>query len=314
VRVRRFAPRPPYGRLVPFAPAPPVRIAVLGSCVSRDLFNSRFNPHYKDLFECVALSNQVSLISLMSPPVEVPAAAMAELDAYGRREVTAEVSRSFLTDVVAARPDYLLLDLFADVHFGCFSVDGSHLTKNRWKIMRAGFYAQAAKIDLVPEDDHEAYLVAWRCSLDALLEFLGRELPSTRLVLHRARNVLRTRDEDGQVRPLGPQGRLAEMNGWWDRLDAEVAARGVDRVLDLVTPELTSVHDHPWGPFAVHYTLDYHPAALSKLTQIVLSDARRPSAAVVSPSPERLPVPDRGARAQHAWRRLRRPALGRPAG
>lgn len=316
VHVRRLPFRAPYGQAVSFHPAPLVRVAVLGSCVTRDLFNSRFNPHYKDLFECVALSNQVSLVSLMSPPVDVPADAMAELDDYGRREVTAEVSRSFLTDVVAARPDYLLLDLFADVHFGCFSVAGSHLTRNRWKIMKSRFYAEADKADLVPDDDRETYLAVWRRSLDALLELLARELPDTRLVLHRARNVLRTRNEDGEVRPHGPQARLAEMNAWWDRLDAEVAARGVTRTLDLFSPDMTSADSHPWGPFAVHYTLDYHPAALSKLTQIVLSDARRAAGAGGATSADRSEwpaLPERGARAHQTWRRLRRPVLGRSA-
>lgn len=312
MRLRHLRVGAPYRRDVPFQLEPPVRVAVLGSCVSRDLFNSRFNPHYKDLFECVALSNQVSLISLMSPPVDVPGAAMGELDDYGRREVTAEASRSFLADVVAGRPDYLLLDLFADVHFGCFTVAGSHLTRNRWKIMNTRFYAEADRADLVPDDDREAYLAAWRRSLDALLEFLARELPDTRLVLHRARNVVRTRGEDGEVRFLGGRARLAEMNAWWDRLDAEVTARGVVRSLDLFTPELTSIDSHPWGSFAVHYTLDYHPAALSKLTQIALSDARQSAAEGLRAGRRAVPAPpEPSGRAHTAWRRLRRPSLGR---
>ncbi|SFO20396.1 hypothetical protein SAMN05660359_02013 [Geodermatophilus obscurus] len=255
-------------------PFEPVRVAVLGSCVSRDLFNSRFNPNYKDLFECVALSNQVSLISLMSGRVDVPPARMGNLDPYGQREVTKEVTRSFLDELLIQRPGYLLIDLFADVHFGCFSVNGSYLTRNRWKIMRTPFFSESDTVDLVPGADRAGYLVMWRDALDRLLAFLGRELPETRLVLHRARNVTRSVAEDGSERSLGREAELRDMNDWWETLDAELSSRGVDRVINVFTDDLTSTDSHPWGPFAVHYTLDYHPAALTRLTQIVLADVR----------------------------------------
>jgi len=250
----------------------PVRVAVLGSCLSRDLFNSQFNPHYKDLFECVALSNQVSLISLMSEPVDIPSDLLAGLDEYGKREVGKEISRSFLQELIAQRPDYLLIDLFADVHFGCFSVDGRFLTRNRWKIMKSRFYAQSDTVDLLP--DTEDYLRVWRDALDRLLAFLAAEVPDTRLVLHRARNVTDYVAADGSRRSFGKDREFLAMNAWWDRLDDEVTARGVARSIDVFTAALTSFEAHPWGSFAVHYTLDYHPAALSKLTQMVLSDAR----------------------------------------
>jgi hypothetical protein len=278
--------------------AAPVRVAVLGSCVSRDLFNSRFNPYYKDLFECVALSNQVSMISLMSGAVDLPAELMADLDEYSRREVTREVTRSFLDELVTQRPDYLLVDLFADVHFGCFQVDGRYLTKNRWKIMNTRFYAEADKVDLLPDSDPEAYLRVWREAVDQLFAFLAAELPDTQIVLHRARNVTKSVAEDGTVRPLGRHAQLVAMNTWWQRLDDELAARGVERVLDLFHDGMTSADGHPWGPFAVHYTLDYHPAALSKLTRIVLDDLRTPAAEgqAVPGRPRRGWKPFRGAR------------------
>lgn len=273
------------GGASPYQALSPIRVAVLGSCVSRDLFNSRFNPGYKKLFDCVALSNQVSLISLMSQAVDVPAESVTELDEYGRREVTKEVTRSFLDELIRERPDYLLMDMFADVHFGCFSVDGRYLTRNRWKIMNTRFYAEADKRELVPEADYEGYLTEWRAALDRLLVFLGTHLPDTKLVLHRARNVTRTVAADGTVRPHGRERQLLAMNDWWARLDQEVTARGVDRVIDLFTPDLTSADAHPWGPFAVHYTLDYHPVALAELTRIVLSDARRDAASSDGPAP-----------------------------
>jgi hypothetical protein len=264
----------PYGDAVSIAEAPPVRIAVLGSCVTRDLFNRTFNPHYRDLFDCVVLGNQMSLISLMSAAVDVAPEDVAVLDDLGRREVLAEASRAFLGELVRARPEYLIIDLFADVHFGCFEVDGKYLTRNRWKILKTGFYQQAATTDLLPLADRGAYLEVWRRSVDAFLEFMRTHLPETRLVVHRSRNATRFATPEGAVRDLGGGADLRAMNEWWDVLDDELVRRGIDRVIDVFTPDLISFQAHPWGPFPVHYTLDYHARALSRLTQIVLADSR----------------------------------------
>lgn len=43
-----------------------VGVAILGSCISRDNFNSLFNPQYKSYFECILFQHQTSMISLMS--------------------------------------------------------------------------------------------------------------------------------------------------------------------------------------------------------------------------------------------------------
>lgn len=39
--------------------------AVFGSCVTRDIFNRTFNPHYRDLFESVAMCNHGSARDLV---------------------------------------------------------------------------------------------------------------------------------------------------------------------------------------------------------------------------------------------------------
>jgi hypothetical protein len=260
---------------VSIAEAPPVRIAVLGSCVTRDLFNRTFNPHYKDLFDCVALANQTSLISLMSAAVDVAPEDVTALDELGRRDVLREASRAFLGEIVAARPEYLIIDLFADVHFGCFEVDGKYLTRNRWKTLKTRFYQQASTTDLLPLDDRGTYLEVWRRSVDAFLDFMRTHLPETRLVLHRSRNATRVRSADGEVSDLGGGAHLRAMNEWWDVLDDELVRRGIDRVIDVFTPDVMTFQAHPWGAFPVHYTLDYHAGALSRLTQIVLADSRR---------------------------------------
>ena len=258
------------------------RVAVLGSCVSRDVFTTRFLPDYKDLYRCVALSNQVSVISLMDAPVEMSADQLGDLTDYERREVLAETSRSFLAQMVAERPHYLVVDLFADVHFGCIRWDDRWLTRNRWKLLKSEVYRDAVAAgrvsDLVPTADEKAYLRVWSEAVERLFALVRSELPETRVVLHRARNVTRARDAGGVVRDLGKRSQLEAMNRWWDRLDDEIQRRYADHVIDIFDDELASPDDHPWGPFAVHYPREYHATFLSKLTRVVVEDLRRQAA------------------------------------
>ena len=47
------------------------KIAIVGSCISRDVFNSYFVPGYKEFFEVIADVQRTTLISLMQNPIEI---------------------------------------------------------------------------------------------------------------------------------------------------------------------------------------------------------------------------------------------------
>src|SRR5690606_3484478 len=93
-------------------------VAVLGSCIPRDAFNTRFNPGYKAGWTCRLFNNQSALVALMSPPVELPDSGYGDLTPYQRGNVDNDLSRSFLDHLGEVAPPYLLVDFFGDVHFG----------------------------------------------------------------------------------------------------------------------------------------------------------------------------------------------------
>ncbi len=98
----------------------------MGSCVTRDNFNSRFNPGYKKMFETVLMQNQSSLISLMSPPVPISEAEIGPGTAYDRWNVATDFSKEFLAELERVQPRYLILDFFGDVHFGVLEISAGH--------------------------------------------------------------------------------------------------------------------------------------------------------------------------------------------
>jgi len=258
----------------------PVRVAVLGSCTTRDSFNSRFNPDYKQMWDCVLLQNQSALLSLMSSPVEFTDDDLGDLGDFSRSVVRSDLNKEFLDRIVELAPEYLVLDFFGDIHFGCIRLEsGALVTDNRWHLQKSPFHArlkEAGELEFVRmQDDPELYEALWREAFDRLVGHLRKHLPDLQLVVHRGFNVDRVLVEDTRVVPLQPFARLRrlrvkEANEQWRRLDDYAIEAGGAFEIDLTTGGYTSFADHPWGPFYVHYTMDYYRDFLAALNLIHL--------------------------------------------
>jgi len=263
----------------------PVRVAILGSCITRDVFNTRFNSGYKDMWQCDLMQNQSSLISIMSPPLAIPEDQLGDhMGDYNKQQVRNDTSKAFLEQVRELRPDYLILDFFGDIHFGVLEVaPGQYVSNNRWMLHKTHWYAaRKAENDLRPlriEDDTEAYLVLWEDALRRLQEFLREHLPETQVVVHRGRNAERWLAA-GANRPRALVKRkkifkldVERANQLWQRLDDIALAIDGWESIDLTEREYLSFEGHPWGVFYVHYTLDYYDEFLAALNTLHLSRA-----------------------------------------
>ncbi len=263
----------------------PIEVAVLGSCITRDNFNSRFNPGYKRFYTCPLVQNQSSVIALMSEPFPLdgdPATEPAgELSDYDRWNVRTDLTKEFLDQVVDLQPEYLILDFFGDIHFGCLRLaDGRYLTNNRWKLWKTDLYREMKESDgftrLRIQDDTEEYLALWKDAFDRFAQFAEARLPSTTLVLHRGFNtnraVVADRPEPMRLTKLKKLSKLdvPRANELWSMLDDYAAERTGCAVIDLTDRGFTSFADHPWGPFYVHYTMDYYHQFLAELHKIHL--------------------------------------------
>jgi hypothetical protein len=258
-----------------------ISVAVLGSCISRDNFNSRFNPEYKQAYECVLMQNQSSLISLMSKGFELSDEQLGDGNDYDRWNVTTDLSKEFLDRIGELAPDYLILDFFGDVHFGCLDLgDGRYITNNRWKLWPTPYYreleAAGPPRSLRLDQDTDEYLRLWRDAYDRLVQHLQRVAPDTTVVVHRGHNtdLLALPDADAPV-SLSGSGRLQRLdvpllNRLWAQLDDyAVSSTGFDQI-DLTGKDYPTSPEHPWGPYYVHYSMDYYADFLAALSTLHL--------------------------------------------
>ncbi len=256
-----------------------IKIAVLGSCATRDNFNSRFNPGYKEFYDCVLTQNQASIISLMSRPFNYTKGEIGDLNDYDRWNVETDFSKSFLADLVKLQPVYLIIDFFADIHFGVISLAADqYITDNRWKLWKTPYYKglkDRGSIKRLSILEHtEEYLREWKKSVDKLFAFLEEELPECHVIIHKARNVSALND-NGTLVDLATSGRVKRedvqmLNRYWDEFDQYVINHHPVSVIEVNDRPYSTYNEHPWGPFYVHYSEDYYHKFLDKLHRVVL--------------------------------------------
>lgn len=255
-------------------------VAIAGSCTTRDNFNSRFNPDYKRWFSCDLAANQSSMIAMMSPPVDVDFEPLRPMSDYDRWNVASDLSREFVPKLLALQPDYLILDFFADVHFGVLRMaDGRYVTNNRWKLWHTDFYRvrmRSGELELIEfGSDPDAYFQLWTESIDRFAALVRSACPATTVVVHRGYNARETLvpGSDHPVPLRKHKKSLAPFdvrrgNQLWARLDDYAIDTHGWQSIDLRHEGFTSVADHPWGPFYVHYSMDYYHRFLAELLGI----------------------------------------------
>src|SRR6266481_212201 len=128
------------------APAPGFRmsrIAIVGSCITRDLWRFRGGTSPSGPADLLYIS-RTSLPSLFATPVKGFRAAVRPpggLRPQPHRALVADLSKTALARLVAFRPTHLIFD-FIDERFDLLSVDGTLVTDS-WELDASGYRRQA---------------------------------------------------------------------------------------------------------------------------------------------------------------------------
>lgn len=264
------------------------RIAILGSCITRDLWPVRGGGAERLLY-----ISRTSLPSLFSPPVagfEPAASAPEGLTAHEHRALVADLRKTALASLVAFDPTHLIFD-FIDERFDLVSA-GAALASRSSELLRSGYPAQPAfdGARVIPR----LSAVAERLWAEGLAQFaaLVRSTPlaHARPVLHRARWASHLRLADGTDEPIrdvqivsGQPTDIAPYNDLLARQDAAfLAAMPGIEVVEAATPPLADP-DHRWGLSPFHYTADYYETLRTRLCSVPgLEDAFTPVPAAPS--------------------------------
>jgi hypothetical protein len=261
------------------------RIAIVGSCITRDLW-----PIRGDGVEGLTYVSRTGLPSLLAPPVagfrprrERPP---GDLRRHEHNALVADLEKTALARLVEARPTHVIFD-FIDERFDLFAA-GDAVATHSAELIRSGYLAQGAFRHMRPIPRLSA--AAERLWLEAAAAFAGlvraTPLAQATLILHSARWATEFRASSGRTAPLRnvelTGGRPIEIGPYNDLLARQEAA------FEALMPPMARVEApalrladaaHAWGLSPFHYVPEYYDEIRGQLAELgVSAPACAPSA------------------------------------
>ncbi|MCD8799435.1 XcbB/CpsF family capsular polysaccharide biosynthesis protein [Mammaliicoccus sciuri] len=249
-----------------------IKIATIGSCVTRDNFNSNFNPHYKDYFELVAHQHQSSIISMMSNNTSfTKTSEFSDATAFRKRHITNEFNKSFINEIKEKKPEYILIDLYADIKYGVVKFDDETYITNNKHFKNLPELKNKPTLDLYKNFDE--YLSLWKYYTNNLFDFIQKELPESKVILVNARyhdklsDIISLHDirRDQGIKSLD----IDLMNKMWHILDEFILDNYNVIVLDTKHENYFLDKNHPWGMYYLHFENFFYNDFLINLLNIV---------------------------------------------
>jgi hypothetical protein len=243
------------------------RVAIVGSCISRDLWRFHGAAETQPTAELLYVS-RTSLPSLFATPIDGFRAAAKPpggLKAQPHRALVADLCKTALADLAAFRPTHLIFD-FIDERFDLLSVSGS-LATDSWELEASGYRQQAALrgARTIPR----LSAACERLWLDAAAELAAfvraTPLREAKLILHSARWAERRRTAQGREARIagveilpGQTGDLGRHNALLARYEAAFIELMPAMARVEAPGERVADDAHLWGESPFHYVPAYY--------------------------------------------------------
>ncbi|MDA1580245.1 DUF6270 domain-containing protein [Bacillus cereus] len=256
-----------------------IKIAVLGSCVSRDSFNSKFISDYKNYYTCVLHQNQMSMISLASDVIQFKEELLDNLKPFDKKHFKSELNKEFIREIVTEQPEYLIIDFYGDVFYGVQRIGESFITNKKWLFSKTNQYKELDKgEELQLFKQPTEFFELWKKGIEFLFDLLQEKVPNCKVIINKARFVDEYIDQNsGEIKSISKSGKHKQINvslynKWWETLDNYVINRYKVYSIDYGEAVYRAVEDHPWGMFYVHYNQEFYHDFTRKLMGIIIQD------------------------------------------
>ncbi|MEH6958020.1 DUF6270 domain-containing protein [Neobacillus drentensis] len=256
----------------------PINIGVLGTCFSRNAFNSSeyFNPDYKNYFNCVFTQYHSSVISLISEPVEINISEIT--DVIPRSNLVYlkdDFEKSFFENIKEKNLDYLLIDFYADVIRGVIQFDKNRYVSGSHILRKSNYYEKIKNITTsIEHENDEVYFRLWREFCDKFFEKLLTILPEKKIILVLPKLTYKYYENNSKIRKFNGTGlfdpqTISYLNYFWDKLNNYFLniAPGIN-IIDMRDLEYIGSDVYPFGLSPEHYEKQYYKEFLNRLLKV----------------------------------------------
>ena len=205
------------------------KIGVLGSCISRDVFNSYFIPNYKDFFEVNISANRVSIISIMQDPLKYDLEQL-KISPFNKENnartnfILYDLNKQFIKELKEKKIDYLIIDNYLEITMGILYFNETIITNNHWDLPLTQFYENVDdKFIFTIKKYPKEYFYIWSKYCDLFFNILKNFFPNIKVILNKGRVIDNILKKDGTIY-INPNftWRANIINPFLDKLDSYI--------------------------------------------------------------------------------------------
>lgn len=254
-----------------------MNISIIGSCQSRDIFNSKFIPEYKDYFKVYSYYSMTSMLSLMSEPIGYRYTRLMNSDFKDClvEHWFQEFEKTLLKSLESKKPDVLLMDFYADARYGAVAYGSDYIINRTDKVIEKGIINKKNMgIVYSYEENTRDFFIMWKNSFDRFMAFMREKLPQTQIIINTVKGTNVVTDDEGNtyLSPRIQELDVDRINSLWKKFDKYAIKK---YHLKAITYEKNYTLDpnYPFGGLAwatVHFHKDYYRDCFQKLLDLTV--------------------------------------------
>ena len=249
-----------------------MHVSIIGSCLLRDIFNSKFVPNYAEKFIVDSYFARTTIPSMMSKAYDYDINVLEKCFNPLKFEYHyTECAKCMLSILENNCSDYLLLDFYADSYYGTFEYEQNFY--GGWSFKRL------MKLDVIDsklphklynfEHNVEEYFEIWCESFDQFMEYAREHLSATKIIINGIKGSNQITENGNVIGIQQPKVDIQKLNDLWTRMDQYGAEKYNIPIIHYekkytLNPNYIYGLNHEF----VHFHPEYYTDAFSKLAEI----------------------------------------------
>lgn len=246
--------------------------STLGSCSSRNIFTNASNEGYKNFFKINYSLESVTLISLMSNPLEFDLSLLNSPTKYDNVCVYNDfIKQDFLNFIKKNKIDYLVLDTYFDVLYDVIVVDNNTFISDSERLRQtdlSNLFKNNERISI--SNDLNRFMKIWINACDSFFNLIG-DCNNTKVILNCSRPVYKyfSSSNNGIVDSFKLKKIVPSYHRYFrDILDTYILKNYDVYALPFDYTTLSD-ENHIWGLHPTHYEPRYYKDKTNQINQII---------------------------------------------
>ena len=245
-------------------------ISIIGCCVLRDIFNSKFVQGYSDNFKVDTYINGSAMPSIMSKPITFDIGKLEKFNDYYFEYHYFELTKSQLATLEIVQSDVIIMDFYYDAHYGMYEYGDTYIRGRLKNIKKSGaidnnLFGKYYNFENNPKE----YYKIWCKSFDRFMEYAKEHFPNTKILINGIKGSNQITDENGFFIDIqNPDLDIDKLNAFWSKLD-EYCEKKYNIPVIRYDKDYTIDKNYRFGlgVAAVHFHRDYYQDAHDKILE-----------------------------------------------